>query len=118
MLTKQAINRLKESELEVKLINGCYNEVRAVAKYSGGRKYELRVQVTHPSLTWACGDKNSVELIEWNGCRGLHLDIPKELNSLVDKMKGLGKMCDIEATEHSKGLVETLMDSYKEMGCV
>lgn len=102
MLTKQAITRLNKSELEVKLYNGCFNVVTAVANFSKGRKYELSVEVTHKLLEWQCGKRDSVKLVEWQGSSGLHIEIPEELNSLVQSMRDVGQMDDSIAAKISE----------------
>lgn len=62
-LTKQAIKRLNEAPIDVALWNGCFNIVTAKALYSGGKSFELRVEVTHPELEWQCLKHGSVFLV-------------------------------------------------------
>ena len=116
MITKQAIKRLLNSELTITTVNGCFNVVRAKAQYSGNKRYELRVEVTHPFLEWQCGKKDEVTLTIWKGCCGNYIDIPEELNSWIEKMKVVGKMSDEHAAELSARNAIAINESYKEMG--
>ena len=118
MITKQAIKRLMSAKPTVRLFNGCFNAVEANAIYSGNKRYELRVDVTHPYLEWQCGKKDGVVLILWKGCHGEQIDIPEELNELVESMKVLGKMTDDEASKLSARNAVAITGAYKEMGWV
>ena len=93
-LTKQAINRLKESPITVGLWNGCFNRATVKAKFA---RYtiEIYVDVTHPELVWQCGDKKDCYLIDWRD--GYQQPIPEELNELVERMKQAATMTDAYA---------------------
>ena len=95
-LTKQALKRLQEAPVEVKLYNGCFNVASVKAEFSRYR-VELRVEVTNPVLAWQCGNKNEVQLIYWKSCTGEHLQVPPELKGLVDNLKVAGTMSDEQA---------------------
>jgi hypothetical protein len=114
-LTKQGIKNLLESEIDVTLWNGCFNVSKAKAKFS---KYslELRVEVTHPFLQWQCGDNNDVRLIYWKGCNGYPLEIPDELQGLVEKMKVYATMSDEEAFSKNQQTKKAFVDAMKELG--
>lgn len=115
-LTKQAIKRLNESLIDVALWNGCFNVVTAKALYSGGKSFELRVEVTHPELEWQCGMHDSVELLAWKGGRGEFLEVPDELQPLIDKMKEMGKMDDSEAKKLSCENAKSFLNLLSELG--
>ena len=95
-LTKQAITRLNTAPVAVQVVNGCFNIVTVIAAFSRYR-VELRVEVTHPALAWQCGDRNFVELIYWKGCDGEWLELPSELEVLVERLKVAGAMSDEQA---------------------
>lgn len=116
MFTKQAIKRLQNSELEVRLWNGCFNVVKATAKFSKGRAYELSVEVTHPSLSWQCGDKNLVSLVHWQGYSGVGVEIPEELNPLIERMKQAGTMSDELANKISSQNRAAFLEDMREFG--
>lgn len=116
MITKQAINRLMSAKPTVRLVNGCFNVVEAKALYSGNKRYELRFEVTHPFLEWQCGNKNEVTLVLWKGCCGEQIDIPEELDQLIEKMKVLGTMSDDEASKLSAENAVAITEAYREMG--
>jgi hypothetical protein len=100
-MTKQATKRLLNSNLEVKLYNGCFNVVTAKVEFSR-YSWELRVEVTHPTLAWQCGDKSEITLWLWQGSSGVRVEVPEELNELVEKMKKAGQMTDAAAYELSR----------------
>ena len=116
MITKQAINRLLKSDIDVKLWNGCFNVVKVKAIYSNGKRYELRVRVTHPFLEWQCGKQEGAELVYWKGCSGHGIDIPLELSDLIENMKLAGTMSDKEAADLSARNAIALSGVMSELG--
>jgi|688.fasta_scaffold1944640_1 hypothetical protein len=100
-LTKQALTRLQEAPVKVKLYNGCFNVASVVAEFSR-YSVELRVETTNPLLEWQCGNKSEVSLIYWKGCEGTHLEVPNELNVLVEKLRSAGTMSNEEASKLSR----------------
>ena len=116
MITKQAINRLLKSDIDVKLWNGCFNVVKVEAIYSNGKRYELRVRVTHPFLEWQCGKQECAELVYWKGCNGRGIDIPEELSGLAENMKLAGTMSDQEAADLSARNATALSKAMSELG--
>lgn len=116
MLTKQAINKLKSSPIEVRLWNGCFNKATAIAKYSGNKSYELTVEVTHPYLQWQCGDKNEVKITLWKGYTGTHCEIPEELEPLIEDMKTKATMQDDFALDLSNKNKYAFTEAMKELG--
>jgi len=114
-ITREAIKRLLASDLSVRLVNNSFNEVSAVAQFSGGRKYELFVYVFHKDLMWVSGNNaRTVGLIEWRGGRGEHLEIPQELLELISEMKEFGKMSDEEASRLSSENATIFLQGLKE----
>lgn len=114
-LTKQAVSKLHSSPIEVRLYNGCFNIASVKAKFSR-YSWELRVERTHPFLTWQCGNKNRVELIYWKGYSGTQADIPHELFPLIEKMKETAMMSDEEARQKSKENAEAFQKAFVEFG--
>lgn len=100
-MTKQALKRLLNSDLEVRMFNGCFNVVTAKSEFSR-YSWELRVEVTHPTLAWQCGDNGEVSLWLMQGSSGVRVDLPAELNELVEQMKKAGQMTDAAAYELSR----------------
>lgn len=114
-ITREGIKRLLASDLSVRLVNNSFNEVSAVAQFSGGRKYELWVYVFHKDLMWVSGDKDRTAwLIEWRGGRGEYIEIPEELLELISEMKEFGKMSDEEASRLSSENATIFLQGLKE----
>ena len=113
-LTKRAIKRLKEEPKIVQMFNGYFNRVTVTASFS---KYSivLTVDVTHPLLE-KFGVFNDVSLIHWTNHGGFRIDIPEELNPLVDEMKLMGKMSDDEAQSLLESIEESVRVFQKEFG--
>ena len=97
-LTKQALTRLQEAPVKVKLWNGCFNTASVEAKFSR-YSIELRVEATNPLLEWQCGNKNEVTLVYWKSCEGQRIEIPTELNALVEKLRSAATMSNEEAAK-------------------
>jgi hypothetical protein len=97
-LTNEAIRRLQASPIEVKLINGAYQRATAVAQFARHR-FELSVEVTHPSMEWQCGAHNEINLTVWTGCNGAYKHIEDTLWPLVETMKQKATMTDEEAMQ-------------------
>jgi hypothetical protein len=114
-MTKQALKRLLNSNLEVKLYNGCFNVVTAKAEFSR-YSWELRVEVTNQALAWQCGNKSEVTLWLWQGSSGVQVDVPEELNELVEKMKKAGQMTDEAARELSRANASLFEEAMTELG--
>lgn len=113
--TKEAINRLNEAPISIRLMNGCFNRAEAVAEFSRHR-YELIVDVTHPVLHWQCGDRSEVRLYLMKGNCGHQIDMPASLQVKVAEMHRAATMSDSEAREISMRNAELLMNSLAEMG--
>ncbi len=114
-ITQNAISRLNSSAIDVRMLNGCYMVATAVAEFSR-HKSELRVEVTHPLLTWQCGDKKAVELIMWRGGHGRCINVPDELQQLVERMKLSATMPDDEAARVSHENKEAYSTAMRELG--
>lgn len=95
-VSKQAIKRINEAEVTVKLWNGCFNVATAYAEFS---RYtlELRIEVTHKELVWQCGDHKEISFVRWVGCTGHFEEVPPEMYKKVEAMKKLATMTDSEA---------------------
>jgi hypothetical protein len=97
-LTKQALTRLNNEPVMVRLFNGCFNVASVRATFSR-YQVELRVEVTHQLLQGQCGNKNAVELVYWQGCDGMPMELPEELEPLVNKLRALATMTDEQAAQ-------------------
>lgn len=111
-LTKQAIKRLQESPKVVRLLNGYFNKVSVTANFSR-YSVELCVDVVHPLLE-RFGFHNKTELIYWKSYNGCHIDIPEELNPLIDEMKLLGTISDEKAQSRLLEMEKMVRDFYEE----
>jgi hypothetical protein len=100
-LTKQALARLQKAPVEVRLWNCCFNIASVVAEFSR-YSVELRVETTNPLLEWQCGNKIEVALIYWKGGDGRRMEVPAELNALVEKLRSAGTMSNEEAAKLSR----------------
>lgn len=113
--TKQALKRLNEAPINIRLMNGCFNRAEAVAEFSRHR-FELIVDVTHPALHWQCGDRSEVKLYLMKGNCGHQIDMPDSLQEKVAEMQKAATMSDSEAREISIKNAELFMNSLSEMG--
>jgi len=114
-LTRQALTRLNSAPVMVKLWGGCFNTASVTASFSR-YSVELRVQVTHPSLQWQCGNKNAVELVYWKGCSGVPLEVPSELEVLVEKLRSAGTMSDEQARNLSRENASAFAEVANQLG--
>lgn len=114
-MTKQALKRLSNSDLEVRMVNGCFNVVTAKSEFSR-YSWELRVEVTNQALAWQCGNKSEVTLWLWQGSSGVGVDVPEELNELVERMKKAGQMTDEAAYELSRNNASLFEEAMTELG--
>jgi len=114
-LTKQALTRLQEAPVEVRLWNGCFNVASVEAKFSR-YSVELRVQTTNPLLEWQCGNKNEVSLVYWKSCEGQNMEVPAELNALVEKLRSAGKMSNEEAAKLSRENLAAFSSTFEALG--
>ncbi|NBR24657.1 MAG: hypothetical protein EBU08_12990 [Micrococcales bacterium] len=99
-ITKQALTRLQEAPVKVRLWNGCFNTASVIAEFSR-YSVELRVETTNPLLEWQCGNRNEVALIYWKSNDGQRMEVPAELSVLVDKLRAAGTMSDEESAKLS-----------------
>jgi hypothetical protein len=113
-LTKQALTRLQEAPVKVRLWNGCFNVASVEAKFSR-YSVELRVETTNPLLEWQCGNKNKVTLVYWTGSNGQRLEVPAELNALVEKLRSAGTMSNEEAAKLSRETASAFTSAYKAL---
>lgn len=113
--TKEALNRLNEAPISIRLMNGCFNRAEAVAEFSRHR-FELIVDVTHPALHWQCGDRSEVKLYLMKGNCGHRIDMPDSLQEKVAEMQKAATMSDSEAREISMRNAELFINSLTEMG--
>lgn len=114
-LTKQALTRLQEAPVKVRLCNGCFNVASVEAKFSR-YSVELRVEATNPLLEWQCGNKNEISLVYWEGCNGKFLEVPTELNVLVEKLRSAGTMSNEEAAKLSRGNASAFASACEALG--
>ena len=114
-LTKQALTRLQEAPVKVRLWNGCFNTASVVAEFSR-YSVELRVETTNPLLEWQCGNRNEVALIYWKGNDGQRMEVPAELSVLVDKLRAAGTMSDEEAAKLSRRNAAAFASAYVVLG--
>jgi hypothetical protein len=114
-LTNQALTRLQEAPVEVRLWNGCFNVASTEAKFSR-YSIELRVETTNPLLEWQCGNKNEVTLVYWTGGKGQRLEVPAELNALVEKLRSAGTMSNEEAAKLSRENASAFTSACEALG--
>lgn len=113
--TKEALNRLNEAPISIRLMNGCFNRAESVAEFSRHR-FELIVDVTHPALHWQCGDRREVKLYLMKGNCGHRIEMPGSLQAKITEMQKLATMSDSEAREISTRNAELFINSLAEMG--
>ena len=95
------------------MFNGYFNRVSVTASFSR-YSIELTVDVTHPLLE-KFGAFNEVSLMYWtNRDGGSRIDIPEELNALVDEMRLMGKMSDKKAQSLLESIEESIRGFYDE----
>ncbi|MDR7940105.1 hypothetical protein RIU82_09140 [Enterobacter soli] len=113
--TKQALKRLNEAPISIRLMNGCFNRAESVAEFSRHR-FELIVDVTHSTLHWQCGDRNEVNLYLMKGDCGHRISMPDSLQAKVAEMQKAATMSDSEAREISMRNAELFMNGLSDMG--
>jgi hypothetical protein len=116
-LTKEAIKRLYNSPVEVRLVNRCYNVATAEAKFSRHR-FELRVQYVPPFITWLGETQNEVSFWFYRGGCGQCVPVSSNLEPLVEKLTEAAKMSDEEEKLVVKQYVESFKRAMDEMGFV
>lgn len=114
-LTKQAIARLNAAPVLVRLCNRCFNKASVRATFSR-YSVELNVEVTHPFLQWQRGMADKVELRYWKGCEGFPIEVPPELDPLVEKLRLAAAMPDEEARRIGKENAIAAADFVREFG--
>ena len=115
-LTKNTIKKFYNTPIEVNLWNGCFNKAEVNIK-NNHKTYRLEVYVTHPLLTWQCGDRKEVNLI-FDGYVHSEVCIPEELNKLIVKMREAATMTDEEAAALSQGNKALFRRSMSELGLI
>ena len=113
--SKEAIKRLYNCPVKVRLLNRCYNVATAEAKFSRHR-FELRVQYVPPFITWLCGTQNEVSFWLHRGCSGTDAPVSHELDSLVVKLTDAAKMSVEDEKLIVKEYVESFQRAMNEMG--
>ena len=114
-LTKQALARLQEAPVEVRLYNRCFNVASVQVEFSR-YSVELRVETTNPLLEWQCGNKNEVALVYWKRGEGRRIEIPTELSALVEKLRAAGTMSNEEAVNLSRENSTAFTAACAELG--
>lgn len=114
-LTKQAIGRLNAAPVFVRLCNRCFNKASVRATFSR-YSVELNVEVTHPFLQWQRWRGDKVELMYWKGSEGFFIEVPPELDPLVEKLRLAATMTDEEAHRIGKENAIAEADFCKEFG--
>jgi hypothetical protein len=110
-LTKQAIKRLEETPVLVTTVNGTFKRAQVATSFSR-YSVELRVDRSHPTLEWASGVRNNVDLIYWAPNEGYPIDVPKELETLVYNMRAMAIMNEEEANKTDKELRQVVSEFY------
>jgi hypothetical protein len=113
-LTKQAINRLFAAPVFVGLY-GCFNKASVITTFSR-YSVDLRVEVTHPLLQWQRGREDKVELIYWKGSDGFFIEVPPELEPLVEKLRKAATMTDEEAQRIGTEYAISAAEAMREFG--
>lgn len=118
ILTKQTMARLQESDIQVRLVNGCFKVATAEAVFSR-HKVELTVEVTHPMLVWQCGDRREVRLTLWRGCSGFQMDVPEgmtQLAPLIERMREAATMSDEDALHLKEENCKLFLEACESLG--
>lgn len=115
-LTKQTVLRLYLATPDIRLINGVFNEVSAIAKFER-HSYELRVKVTHPLMAPYAGSvPHEVVFMRWEGCNGKIQEVPAELFDLVSTLRARGTMTDANAQKLRDSFVGSMNNAFEELG--
>jgi hypothetical protein len=107
-ITRQAIKRLNDATVTVRMVNFEVKIAKVEAIFSR-YSLELVVECTHPMLSKNTL-KNKEYLIYWKGCSGGHIPIPSELTPLVLKLKENAFISDDEA----KDILNKLSNAMRE----
>lgn len=114
-LTAEAIKRLQDAPVAVRPVNGCFQVATSRVEFAR-HAFELKVEVTHPLLTWQCGDKKGVSLVAWKSSCGVNIEVPAELSDKLNAMKAAATMSDGEARRVDVANRESIIHTMEELG--
>jgi len=115
-MIKRHLAALRAAPVDVALWNGTFKRAKAVIG-SSPLRYELEVDVTHPSLMPYSGRPAVAScLVRWDGGTGHVLGLPTELEGKVQEMIKLATMPEAEAEAVLKDVERALEEFHRDMG--
>lgn len=117
-MSKQTVRAMLAAEIEIRTINGVYQEALATVVLSGRNRYELRVENTHPAMLEfdVDGGHQAVTLLRWQGSSGHRVELPPELHHKVREMRCAATISDDMALQQRNALVNAIRHTYDELG--
>lgn len=116
-ITKQMIKRFQEAVPEVRLLNGVTKQASVTVTYANGFEYKVVVENVVRGMENYTSRKGSVDM--WyptSPHSGTRIEVPEELQFIVDKLKGLVKTNEIEEKEIKQEFENYLRKFSSEMG--
>lgn len=118
-ITKQLIKKFQDAVPEVRLLNGATKQASVTVTYANGFKYEIVVEKVVNNMEDYTSRKDSVGM--WyptSSSSATRIDVPKELQFIVDKLKELVQTDEAEENELKQEFENHLQKFYSEMGWV
>jgi hypothetical protein len=116
-LTPKTLEKFNLAQPSTRIFNGNY-AAAVVEVFNNRNRYELRYEMSHPSLEVYSGQIDKAELIVWTGHNGVHVPVPEELASIVSRAKKSAQdLLDEKASELAAGMREAV-HGFNEAFCL
>jgi hypothetical protein len=117
-MSAQTVRAMLAAEIEVRTINGVYQEALATVALSGRNRYELRVQNTHPAMLEFDieGGHQAVTLSRWESGRGYPVEIPPQLHQKIREMRCAATLSNDMVLQQRDAMVNAIRHTYDELG--
>ena len=118
-ITKQLIKKFQDAVPEVRLLNGATKQASVTVTYANGFEYKVVVEKVVNNMEDYTYRKDSVSMWYPTSCSSATLiDVPKELQFIVDKLSALVQTNEAEEEEIKIEFENHLQKFYSEMGWV
>lgn len=116
-ITKQLIKKFNSSVPEVRLLSGATKQASATVVYANGFEYKIVVEKVVNNMEDYTSRRDSVDM--WyptSSSSATRIDVPKELQFVVDKLNDLVQTSQTEEKELKQDFENHLQRFYSEMG--
>ena len=116
-ITKQLIKKFQDAVPEVRLLNGATKQASATVVYANGFEYKIVVEKVVNNMEDYTSRKDSVDMWYPTSSRSAtRIEVPKELDFVVDKLNGLVQTTGTEEKEYKQEFENYLQKFYSDMG--